>query len=65
MNWDNVLVLRSIMHMKPKDVEAIRDDLLHQFESGVMIIPAQFEVLHVPKNDIDDVKIIFGKKRGK
>lgn len=50
MESKDVLVIRTNLFLNPCAMERIRQDILKQMETGVVMLPAPCEALFVPKN---------------
>lgn len=53
----DVLIIRSASVLHPESIKILRRNILKQIESGVVVIPAQFEaqLINVP----DDIEVVI------
>lgn len=56
---NNILILKSNMRLRPVDADFLRKKILKEIKEGVVIIPVYLEIITVPTNGIDDVKILY------
>lgn len=52
----DILVIKSTALFSPEKLKQLRDSIIAQKDSGVILLPYGFEVIVAP----DDVEIIFG-----
>lgn len=47
---NELLIVKLNMHLRAKDIQRIRESILKQKETGLVILPAFCDVIQVPKD---------------
>ena len=53
INEDEVLILKLEVLLHPRDVKAIRDDIIHQIKEGVVMIPKGLQYKICKREEIE------------